>query len=151
MSGGSTEGDRLFLYTHKTQIPVYTVFPSFVVQALEVCPRVSDRYWFWTGEGSPETVAGNWRRSFRKLARSARIEGAHPHRFRDTFAVELLLAGIPIERVSVLLGHASVKVTEKHYAPWVQARQAQIEADLKRAWNLDPIALEHNTPLIHGK
>ena len=145
------EGDRLFLYTHKTKIPVYTVLPSLVVQALEACPRVSDRYWFWTGEGSPETATGNCRRSFRKLARRAGIKGAHPHRFRDTFAVELLLAGIPIERVSVLLGHASVKVTEKHYAPWVQARQAQIEADLKRAWNLDPIALEHDTPLIHGK
>ena len=37
--------------------------------------------------------------------------------FRDTFAVECLLAGVPLERVSVLLGHASVKVTERHYAP----------------------------------
>jgi integrase len=37
--------------------------------------------------------------------------------FRETFGVELLLAGIPIERVSVLLGHQSVKVTEKHYNP----------------------------------
>jgi integrase/recombinase XerD len=34
------------------------------------------------------------------------------HRFRDTFVVELLLAGVPIERVSVLLGHQSVRVTE---------------------------------------
>jgi site-specific recombinase XerD len=33
--------------------------------------------------------------------------------FRDTMAVELLLAGVPIERVSVLLGHQSVRVTEK--------------------------------------
>ena len=39
------------------------------------------------------------------------------HRFRDTFAVELLLAGVPIERASVLLGHQSVRITEKHYNP----------------------------------
>jgi hypothetical protein len=44
-----------------------------------------------------------------------------------------------------------VKVTVKHYAPWVQARQAQIEADLKRAWARDPIALEYDTPMAHEK
>jgi integrase/recombinase XerD len=44
----------------------------------------------------------------------AKVEGAHPHRFRDTFAVELLLSGVPIERVSVLLGHQSVRITERH-------------------------------------
>ena len=37
-----------------------------------------------------------------------------------------------MERVSVLLGHASVRVTGKHYAPWVRARQAQLEADVMR-------------------
>ena len=43
-----------------------------------------------------------------------------PHRLRDAFAVELLLAGVPIERVSVLLGHTSVRITERHYNPWKQ-------------------------------
>jgi hypothetical protein len=32
-----------------------------------------------------------------------------------TFAVEPLLAGVPPETVSLLLGHSSVKITEKHY------------------------------------
>lgn len=55
-----------------------------------------------------------------------------PNRFRDTFAVELLLSGVPIERVSILLGHSSVRITEKHYAPWVRDRQVQLEADVRR-------------------
>jgi hypothetical protein len=55
-------------------------------------------------------------------------------------AVELLLDGVPMERVSILLGHSSIKVTERHYSPWVQARQAQLESDLVRAWRNDPIA-----------
>jgi hypothetical protein len=42
-------------------------------------------------------------------------------RFRDTFAVELLLTGVPIERVSI--------------------PQEQLEADLTRAWGLDPATL----------
>jgi hypothetical protein len=37
-----------------------------------------------------------------------------------------------IEQVSVLLGHSSLKITEKHYAPWVKARQEQLEATV--AW-----------------
>src|SRR5260370_41057244 len=45
------------------------------------------------------------------------------------------------ERVSVLLGHQSVRITEKHYAPWVRARQEQLESDLARAWSRDPLVL----------
>jgi hypothetical protein len=111
-----------------------------VVEALAACPRISERYWFWTGIGSKETLTGNWRRSFRRLCEIAGVQGGHPHRFRDTLAVELLLDGMPIERVSVLLGHSSVKITERHYAPWVQARQAQLESDMVRAWRNDPVA-----------
>jgi hypothetical protein len=34
---------------------------------------------------------------------------------------------VPIDQVSVLLGHSSVKITEKSYSPWVKARQEQLE------------------------
>jgi integrase len=54
--------------------------------------------------------------------------------FRDTFAVEMLLAGVPLEQVSMLLGHKSVKITEKHYAPWVKARQEQLAVNVRKSW-----------------
>lgn len=60
--------------------------------------------------------------------------------FRDTFAVELLLAGVAIEQVAVLLGHSSVKMTEKHYVPWVKARQEQLTSSVQRAWLPDLIS-----------
>ena len=100
----------------------------------------SEQYWFWTGIGSKETLAGNWRRTFRRLCEIAGVSGGHAHRFRDTLAVELLLEGVPMDRVSILLGHSSVKITERHYAPWVQSRQAQLETDLERVWRKDPLA-----------
>src|SRR5205085_11882025 len=61
---------------------------------------------------------------------------------RDTFAVELLLAGVPLDRVSILLGHSSIRITERHYAPWTRSRQEQIEADLRAAWSNDPVIEE---------
>ena len=85
-------------------MPVFTPLPPFVVEALDACPRKSELYWFWTGVGSKETLGGNWRRTFRRLCEIAGVRGGHPHRFRDTVAVELLLEGIPMERVSVLSG-----------------------------------------------
>jgi integrase len=85
------------------------------------------------------------------LCRDAKIKKGHAHRMRDTFAVELLLAGVPLERVSILLGHTSVKVTERHYSPWIRERQEQAEADVKRTWAHDPIALleTKGTPGVH--
>src|SRR5579864_6479453 len=63
------------------------------------------------------------------------LKRCHPHMFRDTFAVELLLAGVPLDQVSLLLGHSSIKITEKHYAPFVKARQQQLEASARMAWH----------------
>jgi len=71
------------------------------------------------------------------------------HRSCDTFAAELLQAGVPIERVSVLLGHQSVRITEKHYNPWVRSRQEQLEADVTRAWKLDPVLKKKNFGTNH--
>ena len=51
----------------------------------------------------------------------------HSHMLRDTFAVEMLLACVPLEDVSRMLTHSSIRTTEKHYAPWVKARRRQLE------------------------
>lgn len=88
---------------------------------------------FWSGNGDAKTTVADWQRSFRKLCKLAGIEG-HFHMLRDSFACSLLQNGVGIETVSVPLGHSSVKITEKHYAPWVQARQRQLEEAVKKAW-----------------
>jgi integrase/recombinase XerD len=49
-------------------------------------------------------------------------------------AVSLLLNGVDLSHVSILLGHASIRITERHYAPWVNARQNQLERDVRRTW-----------------
>jgi len=138
------EHGELFLYRAKTGSPVYVPLPPDVAEALRTIPpgpSPNPRYFFWSGNGSPKSVVGNWQRSFRRLFKIADLrndDGApkrsHPHMLRDTFAVEMLLAGIPLEQVSMLLGHKSIKITEKHYAPWVKARQEQLAANVRKAW-----------------
>jgi len=147
------KGNRLFLYTQKTGVPVNTRLPQVAVDALNTIVPVTPGYFFWSGNGEIDTASENWRRSLRKLFCLAGVDGGHPHRFRDTFAVELLMASVPLERVSILLGHSSVRVTEKHYSPWIHARQEQLEADLERSWARDPIvfAATKGTREVHAK
>jgi len=146
-------GNKLFLYTQKTDVPVHCVLPEFVTRELEAAPKSSDRYFFWTGKSKLHSAIGKWQRRLKNLFALAGVQNAHAHRFRDTFAVELLLAGVPLERVSVLLGHQSVRITERHYNPWVRARQEQLEADLRDAWRQDPIAIMESkgTIQVHAK
>lgn len=109
---------------------------------LHAVPNSNPRYFFWSGNGDPETAKKGWQRTlrhlFRNVAKVAKPDGTpkrcHPHMFRDTFAVELLLSGVPIDQVSLLLGHSSVKITEKHYAPFVKARQEQLEGSVRLSW-----------------
>jgi len=138
--------DELFLYRAKTGNPVYVPLPPNVAESLRTIPpgpSPNPRYFFWSGNGSPKSVVGNWQRSFRRLFKIANLrredgtpKRCHPHMFRDTFAVEMLLAGVPLEQVSILLGHKSVKITEKHYAPWVKARQELLAANVRKAWTV---------------
>jgi integrase/recombinase XerD len=151
VSTDQLSGNRLFLYTQKTGVPVRCVLPDFVVRELDVAPKSSERYFFWTGKSKLHSAIGKWQRRLKRLFELAGVEGGHAHRFRDTFSTALLQAGVPLDRVSVLLGHRRVSVTEKHYAAWVRERQDQLESDLQKAWSEDPIALRQGTPAVHGE
>jgi integrase/recombinase XerD len=123
-------------------VPVNLILPEVVWDVLRRTPMTSRQYWIWSGAGELETAITNWGARLHRLFELAKIPDGHAHRFRDTFAVELLLAGVPIERLSVPLGHQSVRITEKHYSPWAKSRQDQLEADLREAWKNDPLAQE---------
>lgn len=133
------EGDRLQLYTAKTGVPVYCPLPPSVIEAFNAIPK-NGQYFFWTGNGKTKSTVGNWQRALKTLFELAGVPTGHAHRFRDIFAVEALLAGIPLERVSILLGHQNVRVTQRHYSPWVRERQEPIEADVRRMWTQENIS-----------
>jgi hypothetical protein len=95
--------------------------PPCALAAIADVTVVNDRYFFWSGKGDPKTTVADWQRTFRRLCELANVSG-HFHMIRDTAAVGWLTKGVPLETVSVLLGHSSIRITEKHYAPWVGRR-----------------------------
>ncbi|MDO6460897.1 site-specific integrase [Granulosicoccaceae sp. 1_MG-2023] len=71
------------------------------------------------------------RRSFATACRRAGIEDFHIHDLRHTCAAWLVTAGVPLTEVRDLLGHSSIKMTERyaHLAPEnVRAAVAKLEA-----------------------
>jgi integrase/recombinase XerD len=134
LSKEKIDNGKLLLYTQKTGTPVFIPLPDSVLRDLEKL-NSSGQFYFWSGVGNPKSAVADWQRSLAKLFVLAGIKG-HAHRFRDTFSVSLLKASVPLETVSILLGHASVKITEKHYAPWVKSRQIALEQQVSRAWKL---------------
>jgi site-specific recombinase XerD len=125
-------GDRLKLYQAKTGEPVSVLLPKHVGAALRALPSKGEHF-FWTGKSRVSSTAGFWRARIAKVFKLAKIENGHTHRFRDTFAVALLESGASLENVSVLLGHTSIRVTQKHYNPWVKSRQDALDNVVKKA------------------
>ena len=62
---------------------------------------------------SKDYVSHKFKKEIRKLG----IKNGRFHDLRRTFGLNLIKQGMSIYKVSKLLGHASVKTTEQHYAP----------------------------------
>jgi integrase/recombinase XerD len=128
---------RIVTARQKTGTDVTVPIPPDVAQELLTVLNGNPTYVFWTGNGEPRTTVSHWQEDFRTLYRDARIAAGGSmmsHRLRDTFAVDLLEKGVPLEEVSKLLGHQSIKTTERHYAKWVKARQDRLDALVIGAW-----------------
>ncbi|HEY1160874.1 MAG TPA: tyrosine-type recombinase/integrase [Terracidiphilus sp.] len=133
-------GNRLSLVTQKTKAEATPVLPDPVVeeiQAYKPRPGTHPDYYWWTRQSDHLTLTTLWTARIRELNPYLAFKDEkgqpmpfHSHMLRDTFAVELLLAGVPLEDVSRLLTHKSVRVTERYYAPWVRARRDQLEEKL---------------------
>ena len=127
----------LTLRTAKTGTDVRMPLPAEVVAALDEVKQPYG-YYFWSGLSAKKSAVGDYQCAFKRLYALAGVPKGHAHCWRDTFAVELLLARVPLADVSVLLGHQSIKVTEKHYSPWVVALHKQREATVRAAQELYP-------------
>jgi integrase/recombinase XerD len=51
-----------------------------------------------------------------KIAKKAKVEDCHPHRFRATYATRLLQNGVDLKTVQKLLGHKNLESTMRYLA-----------------------------------
>jgi integrase/recombinase XerD len=137
---------RMTLKTKKTGAWITDrKLPQRVLDALAEIPddqeRVRDGYYFWSaGCENADNLTIIWTQRINKFNDylDLRDEDGKPmafrsHMLRDTFAVELLIAGMPIEDVSKLLTHRSIRETERSYAPWVRRREDKLAAAVEKA------------------
>jgi integrase len=124
---------KLFLRQEKTKHLVWVPLPQHVVKAVLACEE-GNEYFFYGQIGTPKSAITEWQQRLKLVYNMAGIPDGHSHRLRDTFSVNLLSNCVPLEVVSKLLGHTSIKTTERHYAPWVLARQSALEAAVKGTW-----------------
>lgn len=132
-------GNRLSLITKKTGAKIENrTVPDCVVEALldlsPVRPTFRPEYFLWSVGKKWEGLSSKWDALIKPMNKLLAFKGDRgqpltfkSHMLRDTFAVEMLLAGVPLEDVSKLLTHTSIKTTEKHYAPWVKPRLQQLD------------------------
>jgi site-specific recombinase XerD len=128
---------RIVTARQKTGTHVSVPIPPQVAQELLTVANDNPRYVFWSGNGTEESITKNWAKYYIAPAfAAAKIHGGHmmSHRLRDTFAVDLLVKGVSLEEVSKLLGHESIRTTEKHYAKWVKGRQDRLDNAVTGTW-----------------
>ena len=89
-----------------------------------------------TRKRKKKVVAASSRTS---LCRRAGVPNVHPHRFRDTFAVDLLLRGASPYDVAKMLGD-TIETVEKHYMPFVRELRERVRRILENGAGLEEIA-----------
>jgi integrase len=81
-------------------------------------PQPDERILVNPHTGDPMTRPRLYQRML-AVGKRAGVPDAHPHRYRDTFAVDMLARGASAYDVAKLLGD-TVATVEKHYAPFVK-------------------------------
>lgn len=134
LTGDRIQKDQLQLYTQKTGTFVSMPLAPELLQVLAAVQPKRNQYLFVSGSNRLETVTDLWRRKLNRVFQAASVGDATPHRFRHTFAVDLLAKGVDVKHVSMLLGHSSVTITEKFYAAWISSRQQMLSDEVRKTW-----------------
>jgi len=123
----------------KTGTDVLVPLPPAVAKELLGVPNLNPKFFFWTGKGQKDSLTCRWsKRYVSPVFKAAGLNGQGSmtsHRLRDTFACDLLEKGVPLEEVSKMLGHTSIKTTEKHYSAWVKGRQDRLIKLVTDVWS----------------
>jgi site-specific recombinase XerD len=146
LSRDHIKGTRIEKRAEKNGRWIRVKLPSEVLRALDALPHPKaaprdSHDFFGGGQASQRSlVKGAWR-TLAAVFKRAKVEKAHPHRFRHTLASEILGKGGTIEDVAGILADSPATI-RRHYAKWTpeyQARQDRV------------IGLVHGTDLAQAE
>jgi integrase len=101
--------------------------PASLLDLIEPLPR-KDRWVFSTRTGNRYTHMWD---DCNAIGKVAEIKGAHPHKFRATFATTLLQGGMDLKTVQKLLGHKNLESTMRYLA---KAQSAEVRVKVNLIW-----------------
>jgi integrase len=105
-------------------------------------PNASDRVLLNPSTGKPLTRPRLYQRML-ALGKRAGVQNAHPHRFRDTLAVDMLLRGGSPYDVAKILGD-TIETVERHYTPFVKELRDRVRALLNNGSGLESFSVADN-------
>ena len=83
------------------------------------------------GRGKPMTRAG-LRDIFRYHSKRSGVEKANPHRFRHTFALDMVREGMPLPVLMRLMGHSTIEMTMRYVNLSAEDVREQFERAVRR-------------------
>lgn len=117
--------------TH-VSVPLKPEIAAEILAAMKL--NAHPKYAFWnSGSGEENSVTSDWEKTFRKGFNAAGQPKNHSHQLRDTFAVGMILEGVPSAEIAAMIGD-DLKTFEKHYAPWIPRRQNRLDDLVMATW-----------------
>lgn len=140
------QGDVLYIdNTRKSDSSVKVPLPKEAMDALSAIKPYPSGFYFCENE---ETLASahslyskNIAELFEKAGIRTKVDNKLTHRFRHTFVVDLLEKGVPLETVSLLIGHQSIKTTQDYYAGWTKGYMDRAAKLVRDSWGKQADAL----------
>ena len=143
------KGDQIALNSLKNGEPLWFPLYPVVKEALDALPLPEGAtadcpYYFWTGQGSEDSLFKAVERTLASVFRRSQVPNACAHRFRHTLATRILVNGGTIEDAANILGDSSA-VVRKHYAKWspdYQHRTVELMRKVHGAFDGTPVTHE---------
>jgi integrase len=138
----SITGDVLRVRTKKASTDVQIPLHPDLIAALAKLEAYDGGYLFWnrrTDGAKASTPQHNFGKLLADVFANAGVAtDVHhvSHALRNTFAVHLLEKGLPLETVSLMLGHQSVTTTERYYADFSKGYMDRAESNVRKVWAL---------------
>jgi site-specific recombinase XerD len=142
LKADSISGDVLRVRTKKASTDVQIPLHPDLVAALGKLEAYDGGYLFWnrrTDGAKASTPQHNFGALLAQVFTNAGVStDVHhvSHMLRNTFAVHLLEKGLPLETVSLMLGHQSVTTTERYYADYSKNYMDRAESNVRKVWAL---------------